>query len=79
MGESISVKLDNMNNDDLMIMMALLQLALVTGAQAWAKASSVRLDNMNNDDLMIMMALLQLALVTGAQAWAKASVSDSTT
>ena len=54
-------------------------MALVTGAQAWAKASSVRLDNMNNDDLMIMMALLQLALVTGAQAWAKASVSDSTT
>ena len=26
-----------MNNDDLMIMMALLQLALVTGDQAWAK------------------------------------------
>ena len=27
-----------MNNDDLMIMMALLQLALVTGDQAWAIA-----------------------------------------
>ena len=37
MGESTSVRLDNINNDDLMIMMALLQLALVTGDQAWAK------------------------------------------
>ena len=38
MGESTSVRLDNMNNGDLMIMMALLQQALVTGDQAWAKA-----------------------------------------